>query len=69
MAAARRLGRGFHLAFARAEPRGRRCVHAAAIGAGGACAGAPGLRPHYGASYYSAFVIDLDEYKIEAVNQ
>ncbi len=30
---------------------------------------APGLRPHYGASYYAAFVFDPDEYAIEAVTK
>lgn len=29
--------------------------------------GAPGLRPHYGESYYAAFVVDPDGYRIEAV--
>ena len=27
------------------------------------------LRPQYGATYYAAFVIDLDGYKLEAVYQ
>ena len=28
-----------------------------------------GLRPHYGQTYFAAFVIDPDGYKLEAVHQ
>lgn len=66
---ARSPGRGFHLAFAAPDRAAVDAFHAAAIDAGAKSAGAPGLRPHYGASYYAAFVIDLDGYKIEAVHQ
>ena len=31
--------------------------------------GAPGLRPHYHAGYYAAFVIDPDGNNVEAVFQ
>lgn len=41
--------------------------HKAAIEAGGADNGAPGLRPHYHAAYYGAFVRDPDGNNIEAV--
>ena len=41
--------------------------HAAAIAAGGADNGAPGLRPQYDANYYAAYVLDLDGNNIEAV--
>jgi catechol 2,3-dioxygenase-like lactoylglutathione lyase family enzyme len=41
--------------------------HAAALGAGGASDGAPGLRPHDRVRYYAAFVIDLDGNRVEAV--
>ncbi|WP_227269570.1 VOC family protein [Roseobacter weihaiensis] len=41
--------------------------HAAAIRAGGKDNGAPGLRPHYHADYYAAFVFDTDGHNIEAV--
>ncbi len=41
--------------------------HLAAIAAGGSDNGAPGLRPHYHANYYGAFVLDLDGNNIEAV--
>jgi hypothetical protein len=36
---------------------------------GGRDCDAAGLRPHYGATYYAAFVLDLDGYKLEAVHK
>ncbi len=39
----------------------------AAIAAGGRDNGAPGVRPHYHANYYGAFVLDPDGHNIEAV--
>jgi catechol 2,3-dioxygenase-like lactoylglutathione lyase family enzyme len=62
-------GPGFHLAFRAPSQSAVDAFHAAAIAAGGKDAGAPGLRPHYGASYYAAFVIDLDGYKLEAKHE
>ena len=41
--------------------------YAAAIAAGGKDNGPPGLRPHYHATYYAAFVFDPDGHNIEAV--
>lgn len=41
--------------------------HAAALAAGGASDGAPGIRPHDRVRYYAAFVIDPDGNRIEAV--
>lgn len=41
--------------------------HAAALAAGGRDNGAPGLRAHYGPTYYGAFVIDPDGNNVEAV--
>ena len=41
--------------------------YAAAIRAGGTDNGSPGLRPHYHAAYYAAFVLDPDGHNIEAV--
>ena len=41
--------------------------HRAALAAGGTENGAPGLRPHYHANYYAAFVRDLDGHNVEAV--
>ncbi len=56
-----------HLAFT-AESRGQvDAFHRAAMAAGGQDNGAPGLRPHYSANYYAAFVIGPDGHNIEAV--
>ena len=57
---------GTHVAFAatRAEVD---AFHRAALAAGGRDNGSPGLRPHYHANYYSAFVIDPDGNNVEAV--
>jgi catechol 2,3-dioxygenase-like lactoylglutathione lyase family enzyme len=56
-----------HIAF-RAESRAQvDAFHRAALAAGGRDNGAPGLRPHYHASYYGAFVLDPDGHNIEAV--
>ncbi|MDI3558971.1 VOC family protein [Bradyrhizobium sp. Arg816] len=41
--------------------------HVAALSAGGASDGAPGLRPHDRVRYYAAFVTDPDGNRIEAV--
>jgi catechol 2,3-dioxygenase-like lactoylglutathione lyase family enzyme len=50
--------------------RDRAAVHAfydAAIAAGAADNGAPGLRPEYHPNYYGAFVIDPEGHNLEAV--
>jgi catechol 2,3-dioxygenase-like lactoylglutathione lyase family enzyme len=62
-------GGGFHLAFDAPSRRAVEAFHAAALETGGVDLGAPGLRPHYGADYYAAFVADPDGYKLEAVHQ
>ena len=41
--------------------------HAAALAHGGASEGAPGLRPHYAADFYGAYVRDPDGNKLAAV--
>jgi catechol 2,3-dioxygenase-like lactoylglutathione lyase family enzyme len=41
--------------------------HAAAMSAGGASDGPPGLRPHDRVKYYAAFVLDPDGNRVEAV--
>jgi catechol 2,3-dioxygenase-like lactoylglutathione lyase family enzyme len=56
-----------HLAFAASSREAVREFHAAALAAGGTDNGAPGLRPHYHANYYGAFVIGPDGHNIEAV--
>lgn len=62
-------GPGFHLAFDAPSRAAVDTFHAAALAAGGTDRGAPGLRPHYGATYYAAFVLDPDGHKLEAVHQ
>lgn len=41
----------------------------AALQAGGQDNGAPGIRPHYHAHYYAAYILDLDGNNIEVVCQ
>jgi len=41
--------------------------HAAALANGGSCDGPPGLRLHYSADFYAAYVRDLDGNKLAAV--
>ncbi|HEY4801855.1 MAG TPA: VOC family protein, partial [Paraburkholderia sp.] len=41
--------------------------HAAGLAAGGRSDGDPGLRPHYHADYYGAFLIDPAGNRVEAV--
>jgi catechol 2,3-dioxygenase-like lactoylglutathione lyase family enzyme len=62
-------GAGFHLAFDAPNRAAVDAFHAAALAAGGRDAGAPGPRLRYSPTYYAAFVIDLDGYKLEAVHQ
>jgi catechol 2,3-dioxygenase-like lactoylglutathione lyase family enzyme len=62
-------GPGFHLAFNAPNAAAVDAFHAAALRLGGTDAGAPGARPHYGPSYYAAFVRDPDGHKLEAVFQ
>jgi catechol 2,3-dioxygenase-like lactoylglutathione lyase family enzyme len=58
---------GTHVAFA-AETRAQvDAFFSAALAAGGKDNGPPGVRPHYHASYYGAFVLDPDGNNIEAV--
>jgi len=56
-----------HLAFVAANRRQVDAFHRAALVAGGEDHGAPGLRPHYHANYYAAFVIGPDGHNIEVV--
>lgn len=60
---------GFHLAFHAPSPAAVDAFHAAALAGGGRCDGPPGPRPHYGASYYAAFVFDPDGHRLEVVHQ
>ena len=56
-----------HFAFAAKNRAAVDAFYAAAIAAGGVDNGPPGLRPHYHANYYGAFVKDPDGHNIEAV--
>lgn len=56
-----------HLAFAAENRTQVDEFYRAAMAAGGRDNGAPGLRPHYHANYYGAFVIGPDGHNIEAV--
>jgi catechol 2,3-dioxygenase-like lactoylglutathione lyase family enzyme len=58
---------GFHLAFAAPSRAAVALFHAAALLHGGRDQGRPGLRPHYGAHYFAAFVVDPDGHLLEAV--
>jgi catechol 2,3-dioxygenase-like lactoylglutathione lyase family enzyme len=58
---------GAHIAFAAKDRATVDAFHAAALAAGGRDNGAPGLRPHYHANYYGAFILDPDGHNIEAV--
>ena len=59
--------RPMHVAFVAPSRAAVDAFHAAAIKAGGRDNGAPGLRPHYHANYYAAFVFDPDGNNVEAV--
>jgi catechol 2,3-dioxygenase-like lactoylglutathione lyase family enzyme len=56
-----------HVAFTVPDRATVDAFYKAALSAGGKDNGAPGLRPHYHANYYGAFVRDPDGYNIEAV--
>jgi catechol 2,3-dioxygenase-like lactoylglutathione lyase family enzyme len=56
-----------HLAFIAQSRRQVDEFYRAALEAGGKDNGPPGLRPHYHANYYAAFVIGPDGHSIEAV--
>jgi catechol 2,3-dioxygenase-like lactoylglutathione lyase family enzyme len=58
---------GAHVCFRAPDREAVRLFHAAALAAGGSDDGPPGLRPHYHADYYGAFVLDPDGHRVEAV--
>lgn len=60
-------GGGLHVAVIAQSRSQVDAFHRAGLEAGGSDNGAPGLRPHYHAHYYGAFIIDLDGHNIEAV--
>ena len=60
-------GNGVHIAFAVDDRATVDRFYHEALRLGGTDAGAPGLRPQYGPTYYGAFVFDPGGNKIEAV--
>lgn len=62
-------GPGFHLALNAPDHGAVDRFHAAGLAHGGTDNGPPGLRLHYGPSYYAAFIIDADGHHLEAVHQ
>ncbi len=60
-------GNGTHAAFLAGSRAAVDAFHAAALAYGGSDEGAPGLRPHYHAHYYGAYVRDPDGNKLQAV--
>lgn len=63
-----RGGRGeTHVAFHAASRAEVEAFYSVALSMGGRDNGAPGLRAHYHANYYAAFVFDPDGNNIEAV--
>lgn len=62
-------GPGFHLAFNAPDRAAVDAFHAAAIAAGGTDNGPPGPRPQYSPTYYAAFVLDPEGWKLEVVHQ
>jgi catechol 2,3-dioxygenase-like lactoylglutathione lyase family enzyme len=56
-----------HWAFRARDRAMVRGFHTAGLLAGGRDDGAPGLRPHYHAAYYCAFLLDPDGNRLEAV--
>ncbi len=62
-----KIDRPLHIAIAAKDRASVDAFYAAAMAAGGRDNGPPGLRPHYHANYYAAFVCDPDGHNIEAV--
>lgn len=56
-----------HFAFVAKNRAAVDAFYEAALKGGGTDNGPPGLRPHYHANYYGAFVLDPDGHNIEAV--
>jgi catechol 2,3-dioxygenase-like lactoylglutathione lyase family enzyme len=61
------LDKPLHVAIVAKDRATVDAFYKAAIAAGGRDNGAPGIRAHYHANYYGAFVLDPDGHNIEAV--
>jgi len=57
---------GLHVCFVAPTRASVAAFYAAALANGGRDNGPPGLRPDYGATYFAAYVMDPDGYRIEA---
>lgn len=57
---------GLHFCFAAKNRDAVDAFHAAALAAGGKDNGKPGVRADYSPTYYAAFAIDPDGYRLEA---
>jgi catechol 2,3-dioxygenase-like lactoylglutathione lyase family enzyme len=57
---------GLHVCFAAPDRASVDAFYKAALAAGGTDNGKPGIRADYGPTYYAAFVVDPDGYRIEA---
>lgn len=62
-----RTAPGIHIAFVADSREAVDGFFEAALAAGGADNGEPGIRAHYHPNYYGAFVLDADGHNIEAV--
>ncbi|MCK6443925.1 VOC family protein [Elstera cyanobacteriorum] len=60
-------GPGLHLCFRAPSRAAVDSFYDTALRMGADDNGAPGLRPHYHANYYGAFVVDPDGWRLEAV--
>lgn len=58
---------GSHLALSAASREAVQAFHREAVAHGATDDGPPGIREHYNAGYYAAFVHDLDGHRLEAV--
>jgi len=66
---AQAASQGFHLAFAADSQSAVDKFYQVALEHGAKSNGEPGLRAHYGPTYYAAFVFDLDGHRLEAVHK
>ncbi len=62
-------GNGSMVAFLAPSSEAVTQAYEAGLAAGGADAGAPGARPHYGADYFGAYLRDADGNKIHLVHR
>lgn len=61
-------GNGTMLAFAASSAAQVQAFHSAGLAHGGQDEGAPGIRPHYGPTFYAAYLRDPDGHKLACVD-